>query len=532
VLGEEEVRWGTARGGGEMRGREGPGGGLDVLLVNPGGRRGVYQALGENLSAVEPPIWAGLHAAFLGKRGLSVEILDANALDLDEREVARIVGELDPRLVAVVVYGHNPSASTQVMPAASRICREIAAADPGRAQLLLGGHIAALPERTLEEEAADFVCDGEGPYTVLDLVEALRAHGGKERIGRDMLRVRGLLWRDGGEIVHNPPAPLVVDLDEEMPGIAWDLLPMEKYRSHNWQSFGGFARTPYAALYTTLGCPFRCGFCCIQAPFRSGERALGYKPGANSYRRWSAEKVASQVDLLTREHGVRTFKIADELFVLDPTHVESVCDRLIRSGGERNLWAYARVDTAGKPALLAKMREAGIRWLALGIESANARVRKDVSKGYREDRILEAVANIRAAGIHVLGNFIFGLPEDDLDSMRETLDLAFEILPEFANFNAAMAYPGSALHRQALEEGWPLPEDWEGYSQYSRSSRPLPTRYLDGKAVLEFRDRAFRTFFESGRYKAHVREVFGRGAVEEIERMTSAPLARDPRPVG
>ena len=63
---------------------------------------------------------------------------------------------------------------------------------------------------------------------------------------------------------------------------------MDRYRAHNWHCFGGIDRQPYAALYTTLGCPYRCTFCCIQAPFKAGEQAAGFQPGANSYRYWSA----------------------------------------------------------------------------------------------------------------------------------------------------------------------------------------------------------------------------------------------------
>ena len=80
---------------------------------------------------------------------------------------------------------------------------------------------------------------------------------------------------------------IIKNLDTEMPGIAWDHSPMDLYRAHNLHCFGGLTRKPYASIYTTLGCPYRCGFCCIQAPFKSGEKELGYQPSVNSYRLWS-----------------------------------------------------------------------------------------------------------------------------------------------------------------------------------------------------------------------------------------------------
>ena len=94
---------------------------LDLLLINPGGRMSIYQELGRELAAVEPPVWAGLLATFARGRGHSVDLLDSNALNLAPEEVAGRVEDASPLLCAVVVYGHQPSASTQVMPSAGAI---------------------------------------------------------------------------------------------------------------------------------------------------------------------------------------------------------------------------------------------------------------------------------------------------------------------------------------------------------------------------------------------------------------------------
>jgi len=53
---------------------------LDLVLVNPGSRMRLYQALGKRLTAVENPVWAGLIATFIRQRGFSVEIVDVGHL--------------------------------------------------------------------------------------------------------------------------------------------------------------------------------------------------------------------------------------------------------------------------------------------------------------------------------------------------------------------------------------------------------------------------------------------------------------------
>ena len=33
-------------------------------------------------------------------------------------------------------------------------------------------------------------------------------------------------------------------------------------------------------------------------------------------------------------------------------------------------------------------------------------------------------------------------------------------------------------HEIALQEGWPLPEKWSGFSQHSEDTLPLPTKFV------------------------------------------------------
>lgn len=492
---------------------------LDLVLVNPASRKRVYQGLGTELAAIEPPVWCGLMASFLRGKGMSVAILDAEAEELTAEETAERIAEMKPLLTAVVAYGHQPSASTQVMPAVGAVSAAIKKHSPEQKVILVGGHVAALPRNTLMEEACDYVASGEGLYCLLDLIEALKTPG------TDLSKVRDLWYLKDGVIQTGLPAPLLQNVEEEMPGVAWDLLPMSLYRSHNWHAMGHLNRQPYAAVYTTLGCPFKCSFCCIQAPFKSGEKALGIKATVNTYRFWSPKRVVDDLEHLQRQYGVRNVKFADEMFVLNKAHVEGICNEIIARGLDLNIWAYARVDTV-KEGMLPKLKRAGFNWLAFGIEAANERVRDDVQKGFDQDDIRRTLDEVRREGIYVIGNYIFGLPEDDLKTMQETLDLAIDLNCEFANFYCAMAYPGSPLYQRAIAESWRLPATWGGYSQHSVDSLPLPTKHLTAGEVLRFRDRAFDTYFTNPTYLAMVEERFGAPTVEHLRQMTSHKLVR------
>ena len=484
---------------------------VDVVFVNPGDRSAVYQELGNEFSAIEPPSLAAMFAGYLRNKGHTVAIVDAPAHNMSPRGVAEYIEKHHkPVLIVRVVYGFQPSASTQNMVAAGETCTEIKALMPEAKIMMTGTHPAALPERTLLEEDVDFVCDREGPETIYYTLKALKEGS------NDFSQAHSLWYWENEVVKRNEPGLLMKELDQEMPGAAWDLLPMDKYRAHNWHCFDHiFDRKPYASIHTSLGCPYKCTFCCINAPF-----------GRSSYRMWSPDSVIEEIDTLVNKYGIKNIKFVDEMFVLKAAHVTGICDKIIERGYDLNIWAYARVDTV-KDEFLEKLKRAGVRWLALGIESGSKHVRDGVEKGrFGSIDIIATVKKIQAAGIYVIGNYIFGLPDDTYESMQETLDLAIEANCEFANFYCAMAYPGSKLYDLAVQNNWELPESWIGYSQHAYETFPLRTEVLTNSEVLKFRDEAFMKYFTHPNYLALVNEKFGPHVVEHLNQMTKVKLKR------
>ncbi|MBN1129751.1 MAG: cobalamin-dependent protein [Chitinispirillaceae bacterium] len=482
---------------------------VDCLLVKPGSQKRIYGALSDfNLTAIEPPLWGAILAGYLRGRSYSVVLLDAEVEGWSYEETAKKIDDIDPLLAVIVVSGSNPSASTWNMNGATEILACLRDSSPGMKTLLFGLHPSALPKRTLCEAPVDFVCQGEGFVTLPALLDALKQRE------TERFAIPGLWYKKNGVAVGNPRPPLLSDLDS-LPRPAWDLLPMKSYRAHTWHCFGDIAhRQPYAVLYTNLGCPFSCTFCCINALF-----------GTNTIRYRGGGAVVDELDFLATTCGVRNIKIIDEMFAINETRVIELCDRIIERRYDLNIWAYARVNTVTE-RMLEKMRAAGITWLAYGFESGSKRVIDDVSKGYRTELVHKVVDMSYAMGFHICANYIFGLPEDDYDTMTDTLKLSFDINAEWANIYCAMAYPGSRLHDMAMENRWPLPETWNGYSQYAVDCLPLPTRYLAGGQVLAFRDYAFTAYYTNPRYLAMIDRKFGPETVSHIIDMASKKIER------
>lgn len=471
---------------------------LDLLLINPGNWTQIYGQVG-SLSCIAPPLGIALIASYAREQNFSVEILDAEALNLSPKQVAEITAQKSPILAGISAY-------TPKMTAATEIIARIKEAAPFVKTIIGGHHSAALPEKTLKETKVDFVCNSEGFLPTVELLELLKSNP-----KAPSFPIRGLCYKKNGKIIINEKAPLIKDIDK-LPHIAWDLLPMDKYRAHNWHCFGEASRTPYAVIFSSLGCPFNCFYCSVNAVY-----------GRCGYRAMTPRRFVDELKILNDKYKTRHIEIVDDTFTINKKRVHEICDLIIKEKLDLNLWAYARTDTVDLE-LLKKMKQAGIRWVAYGFESGDEKVREGVNKG--QNKINQAVEAAYDAGLNIISNFIFGLPDDNQYTMRETLDLAVKINAEYANFYCAMAYPGSGLYDYAVKKFWPLPDAWHGYSQYAYETLPLPTKYLKPEEVLRFRDKAFEEYFSGHSYLEKIRGKFGPDAEKSILDMLKKKLKR------
>jgi radical SAM superfamily enzyme YgiQ (UPF0313 family) len=299
--------------------------------------------------------------------------------------------------------------------------------------------------------------------------------------------------------------------------MAWDLLPSpDKYRNvTHFSMTNNNERTPFASLYTSLGCPYKCDFCCINAPF-----------GKSTFRYWDPEFMITEFDKIA-DMGIRNIKIADEMFVLNKNHFLKICDLIIERGYDFNIGAYARVDTV-REEYLEKLKKAGVNWLALGIESGNRKVRIDAAKGkFEEVDVKDIVRKIESFDIEVINNYMFGMTGDTYETMKETLDLAIELNTSGANFNPTIIFPGSSLFTEAYNSGVELPPTYSGYSYYSKDSFPNPTDSLTREEILKFRDDAFIKYFNRKEWFDKIKQKFGQETVDIYKDLLKVTIIRE-----
>ena len=498
---------------------------LDVVFVNADAPARIYQELAKDYSAIEPPTWSLLLAQSCRAKGYGVAILDATAERLTDEEAVQRIADMGPRMACFVVYGQNPNSGTTNMEGNTACCKLLRETHPEITTCFVGSHTSARPVEVLSLPYVDLVLLNEDVYALHNLLAT--------DLRNDLDDVKGIGHKTGGAPTLNAPQGVVPQerMDLDLPGYAWDLLPymehpLDLYRAHFWHAdYNHGLRTPFAAVYTSLGCVFRCDFCMINIVNRvdnSEGVVAGHFP---LMRHWSPEFMLGEFERLATM-GVETIRISDEMFFFNKTYYEPLLRGIIERGIPLRTWSYARVDTV-REQYLELFRRAGVRWLALGIESGDQEIRKEVSKGtFKVVKMPDVVKQVQAAGINVVANFIFGFPEDTAETMQRTLDLSLELCAEFSNFYPCEALPGSGLFNEARANGWKLPDNFAGYGFLAYDCQPLPTRHLTAAEVVKFRDEAWHTYFSHAPYLELVERKFGAEQRQNVEEMARIRLKR------
>jgi radical SAM superfamily enzyme YgiQ (UPF0313 family) len=498
---------------------------LDAIFINADSSAAAYQGLADKFAAIEPPTWSLLLAQSMRSVGFSVSLIDATAERLSHQQVVERVSELDPKLVVFVVYGQNPNSGTINMVGNTECAELLKETMPKVKVCFVGSHTSALPIEVLSLPYVDLVLLNEGVYALRSLLAS--------DLNSDLPKVKGIGYKVDGKPILNSPEIVVPTekMDIDMPGYAWDLLPMvtkplDLYRAHFWHTkYKHHNRTPFAALYTSLGCRFKCDFCMINIVNRVDNDDSIASSHSPNMRFWSPEFMLLEFEKLA-SLGVEHIRISDEMFFLNQRYFEPLLKGLVERDLNLQMWSYTRIDTV-RERYLELFKSAGIEWLAVGIEAGNREVRREVSKGtFQLEDVSSVVKLIQQHDIGVAANYIFGFPDDTIDTMNQTLDLAIEMNTEMCNMYPCQALPGSPLHVKARQENWELPKTYQGYGFLSYDTFPLATKHVSASEVVRFRDSAWEKYHLNPKFLNLIEGKYGLESRTNIEDLAKVKLKR------
>jgi len=440
---------------------------MKVLVTNPpwpgpgyGARSDVRWPHKRSDKYLEYPIYLAYTVAVLEEAGFQVVFLDGVMEEMSIAEFAEAVAKEAPGLV--VMECSTPSIDYDLQTA-----KALKEKDRDTFVALVGSHATFFHGEILEAKPeVDAICRGEFELTVKELAQTL-AHDG------DLSKVSGLSYRQDGVVQVNPARPLLEDLDS-LPFPAWHIVRSEGYRS------AVFSGKRPMTMVSSRGCPAHCTYCLWP------ETLYGHK-----FRARSATNVVEEMERLVRDYGVDEIYFDDDCLTLDKGRMMEVC-RLIQERGIHVGWiCQSRVDTVDEEMLKA-MKEAGCHYIYFGVESGSPKMLKLMRKGISLERTKETFAICRRLGIKAQAFFLFGIPGEDQETIRETIEFAKELDPDSVQFAVAIPHPGTQLYAECQRNGWLVYDSWADFA----SKRSLiETKELSREEIERVRVQAYREFY-------------------------------------
>ena len=451
---------------------------MKVLFVNPPQTASKYKFMG----VIAPPLGIAYMAGVLQENNIDVEILDASAEDMDFKDVEKELLKRKPDLVAL-------TALTPTIGRALETAQVVKETLPDAIVVMGGYHPTFNFIETLEDENVDIVIRGEGEYIMLNLVQALENQS-------SLHDVKGIVFEDKNskEIVVNPEAPLIQDLDE-LPFPALNLLPMKKYRLLDMD-------THMTTMITTRGCPMQCSFC-------SSAAMHGKK-----IRERSVENIVDEIEYLKTNYDIDTIAFMDDTFTLKKRKVMAICDEILKRNIEIMWGCTSRVDTLDEK-LLKKMKEAGCITIFIGVESADQQQLDNMCKNTTIAKIENAFKIAHKLKIRTIASVALGMPGDTKEIMNKTVKFVHKLKPNYAIYSLATPYPGTRFYKEAFEKNLIKIKDWSKYTLITPILETIDCslndmRKIQAKAFMKFYLRPhyiIRQFLQDGPYL--LKTIFG-----------------------
>jgi hopanoid biosynthesis associated radical SAM protein HpnJ len=415
-----------------------------------GGAGSRYQARRE-VRSYWYPTWLAQPAALVPGSRLVDAPPDGLTLD-DIRPLAR-------EFELAVLHTSTPSFPHDV-----KVAEALKAENPRLSIGFVGAHVAVHPEASLRASPAiDFVARNEFDFTIREVAE-----------GRPLGDIRGLSFLEDGVVRHTPERPILENMDA-LPFVI-DVYRRDLTVEHY---FIGYLLHPYISLYTGRGCRSKCTFCLWPQTV-----------GGQRYRTRSVDHVVEEISLGSRYFPqVKEYFFDDDTFTDDRPRAEAIARRLGRLGVTWSCNAKADVPYE----TLKVLKDNGLRLLLVGYESGNQQILNNVKKGIRLDNARRFTRDAKALGIKIHGTFIFGLPGETMETIQETIRFARDIDPDTVQASIAAPYAGTALHRQALAEGWLQSSELVDERGVQRAALSYP--HLSSAAIFESVETFYKRFY-------------------------------------
>ena len=425
---------------------------MKILLLSPPTDSVIKSVIG----VTGPPLGLAYLASIARSQGDDVRIIDSIAMDYTFEDITGQIKKFDPDLVGL-------TSTTSMIPDAYKVA-ELAKGYNNEVKTVIGGpHVTFTQEETLMESPhMDFTVAGEGETSFSNLLLHLK---GKKEIKE----VKGISYRDSEKIIVTPPEQLIKDVDS-IPLPAIDLLPMEKYKA-------GTKR--FGTLMTSRGCPYNCIFCSSSLQF------------GKVWRGHSTDRVLTELRRLVFDYGIHEIEFLDDTFTLNMKRAVEIAKNIKAENLDIKWSGSARVNLFNEEIAKA-MKDSGAHTIYFGIESGNQNTLDFIGKGIKLQQAVDSVRKGNEAGLHTLGSFIIGFPDDTVYEVKNTIKFSKKVKVKIAQFTIATPYPGTRLWQLAKSQNLIKTTNWR---KYTTLNPVMSLKNFSDKQILGWLGKAYAYFY-------------------------------------
>jgi radical SAM superfamily enzyme YgiQ (UPF0313 family) len=451
---------------------------MDVLFVYP--PISVNERYNKNLGKVGgnlPPIGIAQLASFLREKKFSVGLIDAVVLDYSIDMLIQKISELKPKAVGFSALTSNFSRAVASAKAVKKKFPNIL--------VLIGGHHATIlpKEIMIKNKCFDILAFGEGELTSEKILrEYKKAKWDLKKFLNNygvLKKINGIVFRKNGKAIKNNEPDLIKNLNE-LPYIARDLLPMDKYLPLPNQ----YKRKPVINMVVIRGCPFNCSFCSNNAVFGRKIRAM------------SPKRVVEEIEYVVKEYGAKEISFWDDMLTANKKWICEFCNLMIKKRVNVTWTCYSRVDTINLE-MLKLMKKAGCWNIFFGYESGNQELLNNINKGTTLRQIEQANKWCKEAGIEIRASFMIALPGETPKMAQKTIDFAKRLNPDYAQFCITTPFPGTKLFKDYKKYG-KMTNNFSDYNIWKPVF--IPFGYKDKKEIEEMERKAMTQFYLRPKY--------------------------------
>lgn len=288
--------------------------------------------------------------------------------------------------------------------------------------IIFGGiHPSAMPVETLQSiKSCDYVFVGEAETEIANIYNKLK-------LGSDLKDQKGIVYRDGVEIIVNPTAEIFKDIDL-LPDFPYDLFISHKQYNHGH-------------IMSSRGCPYNCSFCCVKVV------------GKRKYRYKSAVKTVLELEYLAKELGQKHISFFDDNFLANNQRIEDLCHEISKSEKLKGVtYSFQARTREMDENILSLMYKTGFRAVFFGIETVSEKLLKQIGKDESPAEIAAAIKMSQKIGFKVMANFLFCLPNETKKDRTDCVDFAISNKIDLAKFNNVVPYPGTQMYDDLIAE--------------------------------------------------------------------------------